>query len=187
MPPSTPSRAVIRDGVEADVPRCVALDHSYEAEYVYQIQINADEENGWSIVLRKERLPRSVEMAGMADPSRLKLAVPDAECFLVAQQRETGDILGYLAMQHDRRHRLGLIHDLVVDRPERRQQIGSRLFGAARIWAKEQQITRINVEIQSKNVQGVLFFEGLGFNFCGYNDRHFPNQDVALFFSTSLR
>jgi GNAT superfamily N-acetyltransferase len=187
MPSSTPSRAVIRDGVEADVPRCVALDHSFDSEYVYQIQVSADEENGWAIVLRKERLPRAVEMSVPADPSRLKLAVPESECFLVAQHRETGDVLGYLAMQHDRRHRLGLIHDLTVDRPERRQQVGSRLLGAARVWAKEHQITRMNVEIQSKNLHGIQFFEGLGFNFCGYNDRLFPNQDVALFFSTSLR
>jgi hypothetical protein len=27
----------------------------------------------------------------------------------------------------------------------------------------------------------------LGFDLCGYNDRYYPNHDIALFFAKSIR
>jgi GNAT superfamily N-acetyltransferase len=83
--------------------------------------------------------------------------------------------------------KLGLIHDLLVTRAARRKQIGLRLIGAARTWAKEHNLYRLMLETQTKNIPSVEFCQAAGFVFSGFNDRYFPNQDVALFFSLSLR
>jgi RimJ/RimL family protein N-acetyltransferase len=41
--------------------------------------------------------------------------------------------------------------------------------------------------MQSKNHPAIQLAHKLGFEFCGYNDHYFSNQDIALFFSRPLR
>jgi hypothetical protein len=45
----------------------------------------------------------------------------------------------------------------------------------------------MTIEIQTKNYPGIIFCQQRGFAFCGFNDRLFPNQDIAVFFSQALR
>ena len=180
-------RCIIRDGVEADIARCQLLDHTYETDQVLQIHISQDDQIGWDIDLKRERLPQKLELSAPKSANRLRESLADHEAFLVAEQRLGGEMLGYLAMQNDQRHKIGLIHDFIVDRPQRRAQVGMKLLGAARTWAKEQSLLRLTVEVQSKNTPAIAFFQAMGFVFCGFNDRYFPNQDIAIFFSLSLR
>ena len=51
---------VIRDGLASDIPDCLLLDHSYETDYVWQMQVN--DEDGWRIDFKTERLPRALEV-----------------------------------------------------------------------------------------------------------------------------
>jgi GNAT superfamily N-acetyltransferase len=179
---------VIRDGVEDDFQACIQIDHSYETEYVWQVQMHhEDYRDEWNITLKVERLPRFIEIEYPADISRLRLTAPDNHCFLVAANRENTQIFGYLAMIHDRAHHFGQILDVVVTRPYRRFQIGTRLLNVARRWAKERYLTRILIQTQTKNFPAINFCQQSGFSFCGFNDRYFPNQDIAIFFSQSMR
>ena len=178
---------LIRDGLEADITPCLLLEHEYETDFVWQMHIHSEEEQQWEILFKRDRLPRTVTMALEPNEPRLRAALPGDQCFLVAAERDSSDILGYLAMYNDSGHRLGLIHDLLVSTPYRRHGIGTRLVNVARQWAKERQLSRLLIETQTKNYPGITFCQQNGFSFCGFNDRYFPNQDIALFFSISLR
>jgi ribosomal protein S18 acetylase RimI-like enzyme len=207
---------LIRDGLNSDIESCLQLDHRYETEHVWQVNL-AEEVGQWQVVFKTERLPRKLEVTYPGDEKRLTLALPAEHCFLVAIYRQppsenvpaepveyTGDdnvaghedsvdtsedqqVLGYLTMRHDPVHRIALIQDIVVSRPYRRAKIGSRLLKNARQWAREHQLAQLMVETQTKNYPAISFCQQAGFTFCGFNDHYFRNQDIAVFFSQSLR
>jgi GNAT superfamily N-acetyltransferase len=178
---------LIRDGLETDIEACLFLDHTYETDFVWQMHIHGDEGQQWEILFKRERLPRTMMITLTPDETRLNTSLPTDQCFLVATKRDEPEVLGYLAMYYDKAHSFGLIHDLLVSRPFRRHGIGSRLINVTRQWAKEHQLTRLLIETQTKNYPGISFCQHAGFTFCGFNDRYFANQDIAVFFSMSLR
>ncbi|MFN8529985.1 MAG: GNAT family N-acetyltransferase [Anaerolineae bacterium] len=185
---NTPPGIVIRDGMEADLPRCLELDHSYSTDTVWQMQMYHEEHlDEYQISLRRERLPRTIEVSRSGDETHLRLALPADQCFLVAVNRDTDQIVGYLTMMHNAIHHIGDVQEIVIDRPHRRSEVGTRLVNVARRWAKEHQIIRMTVHTQTKNYPAMAFLQQLGFTFCGFNDRFFPNQDIAVFFTQSLR
>lgn len=187
MASSSALNFIIRDGLETDIPACLALNHDYETDFVWQMHIHSEEGHHWEILFKRDRLPRTMTISLASDEARLRASLPPEQCFLIAARRDDTEILGYLAMYNDTVHRIGLIHDLVVSTPFRRNGIASRLVNVARQWAKEHQLTRLHIETQTKNYPGIEFCQNNGFAFCGFNDRYFPNQDIAIFFSTSLR
>jgi GNAT superfamily N-acetyltransferase len=183
---STSLGFVIRDGLETDIPACLGLDHHYSTEFVWQM--NIEERAGqWNIAFNTQRLPRTLEALYEADEHRLRLALPGEQCFLVAVAKDSPDILGYLTMRHDPVYRAAWIQDVVVSYPYRRRRIGTRLVNIARQWAKEHGLIQVTIENNTQNYPGIAFCQQLGFKFCGFDDQYFPNQDIAVFFSQSLR
>lgn len=190
------STFLIRDGVEADLAACLALDHRYETDTVWQTSIQ-QELNGWQILFKKERLPRTLESEHPSSEHRLRATLPADQCFLVASERtseptEDGEavnshLLAYLSMRREPSRQVGWIQDFVVDAPVRRAKIATRLFKVARAWALEHDLTRLMVETQTRNAPAVQFCTALGFSFCGYNDRYFDQQDIAIFLGQNLR
>ncbi len=177
---------VIRDGLARDIPDCLQLDHSYETEYVWQMQING--EDGWRIDFKTERLPRALDVFYEPNEERLRAGLTPDQCFLVATTHEADpEIIGYLSMRADRQYGIGLVQDMVVSRPYRRHQIATRLTKIAGRWAHERQLLSLMIETQTKNYPSIRFCEAVGFAFCGFNDRYFPNRDIAVFFSQSIR
>ena len=83
---------------------------------------------------------------------------------------------------------VGMPVELLRRRPDlRREGIGTALILAAQDWGIEHGARRIMLEIHSKNHPAIQMARKLNYEFCGYNDNYFPNQDIALFFSRSLR
>jgi ribosomal protein S18 acetylase RimI-like enzyme len=68
----------------------------------------------------------------------------------------------------------------------RRQGIGKALLLAAEDWAVHRGNFRLILELQSKNHPGISLARKRGYEFCGYIDRYYPNQDIALFFGKSV-
>jgi ribosomal protein S18 acetylase RimI-like enzyme len=177
---------VIRDGLESDIPACLGLDHSYETDFVWQMQ--RQQEDGWRIDFKRERLPRTLEVTYLASEERLRAALPAEHCFLIATTRDDDpEVIGYLAMRSNPLYRIGAVHDIVVSHPYRRQKIATRMVRIAARWAKERQLTTLMIETQTKNYPSIRFCEAAGFAFCGFNDRYFLNRDIAVFFSQSVR
>jgi ribosomal protein S18 acetylase RimI-like enzyme len=81
----------------------------------------------------------------------------------------------------------GWITDLGVGRQWRREKLGSRLLQAAYDHAQAHDLHQLTVETQTKNYPGICFCQKNGLTFCGFNDRYYPNHDIALFFGQTVR
>ncbi len=178
---------VIRDGIESDIEACLALDHTYSTDHVWQVSIERDEPNFYRTTFRTERLPRTLEAAHPADERRLRLSLPTEQGFLVAASEENGEVFGYLTMRQEPAHRLAVVQDIIIDRIYRRNGIASRLLHIARRWARERELSRLMLEVHTRNYPAITFAQAFGLSFCGYNERYFGHQDIALFFGQPLR
>lgn len=177
---------VIRDALAADVDACLALNHSYETDYVWQMSLLPETEN-WQVIFRKERLPRTNKIEFPSDELRLRLALPPEICYLVAVGKDEATMLGYLTMRLQVVHQIALIQDIVVSQQFQRCGIGTRLLAVARRWAREHEAQQLLVETQTKNYPAIEFLQAQGLRFCGFNDQYFRNHDIAVFFGQSLR
>lgn len=166
-----------------DIAALVALDHSYHTESVWQMDLQVDDHET-TTRFRELRLPRSMRVEyprpfeSLADDWRTRPAM------LVAERGT--EILGYINLTRDAIPGNVLATDLVVGRRYRRQGAGSALVRAAQTWASEQGLTQLMLEMQSKNHPAICLAGKLGFEYCGYNDRYYPNRDIALFFARSV-
>ncbi|MFN8459139.1 MAG: GNAT family N-acetyltransferase [Anaerolineae bacterium] len=168
----------------ADLNRCYQLNMSYITDYVWQMQ---SRENGRTIDVRFDtvRLPRPMRVEYPRSPDELLHHWQREECFLVARPSED-EILGFLDAWPHPWQKLLWVANLVVDQSQRRKGIGSRLLKAGRRWAAEHNLNQLMLEIQTKNYPAIAFAQKHGFQFCGYNERYYPNGDIALFFSLSI-
>ena len=107
-------------------------------------------------------------------------------CFVVVQDKSTNHILGFVSMRVDETSQVAYLQDIVIDQPYRRRSLGSRLVHVARVWASEYDLRQILFEIPTTNYPCILFAQTLGFSFCGFNDHHFANREIAIFFSLSI-
>lgn len=183
---STTLSFLIRDGISSDIPACLALDHSYETEYVWQMRFQEDVDQR-QVIFTTERLPRILETSWPAAENRLQLALPAEHCFLVVESRDQHEILGYLTMHNDPVFRSARLQDLVVSRPFRQNRIATRMLTVARQWARHRELVYLTAEIQTQNYPAILFCQHVGLTFCGFNDHYFPNRDIAIFFTEALR
>ncbi|MBI3361451.1 MAG: GNAT family N-acetyltransferase [Chloroflexi bacterium] len=179
MPPLT-----IRPATSTDILKLAALDHGYSTEYVWQM--DAREGDGQtSVTFRQVRLPRSMRVNFPRQPRDLADTWTHSAAFLVAEGEE--QLKGYLALHPGPIAGTGWVADFAVDRKWRRQGAGTALFAQAVAVARDAGLRRLIVEMQSKNYPAIAFCQKRGLTFCGYNDRYYPNQDIALFFGLTLR
>lgn len=178
---------IVRDGIEDDIPACLALDSRYETHQVLQVYLHGQESTGWEVSLQRERLPRPVELSNSFQRIQLRSALDQKHCLLVAEQHSDEQIMGGLVMTPNEMHGFAQIQNIVVSASARRKKAGSRLLIASGIWAREHGLTRLMAELQTKNTPAIAFLESLGFSFCGFNDRYFSDENIALFFSLPLK
>ena len=174
----------VRDATENDLPSCLQLDLSYETDYVWQMDVR-DEDGTIAIGFRTVRLPRLMRVVYPREPASLTVAWQKRDCFLVAET--SGVVRGYLVMRIDAGRQNAWVSDIAIGRAWRRQKIGSTLLTAAYRWAQKNNLPRLTVETQTKNYPGISFCQKHGLYFCGFNDRYYPNHDIALFFGQNVR
>lgn len=180
----TASQILIRDGVKADIPRCIQLDDSYHTEYVWQMTMN-DDNDQMNVIFRKQRLPRPMDAHHLSSAKRLERALSADQCFIVISN-DNNEIFGYMTMQVNAVNRLAYLQDIVIDHAYRRQNLGSRLLHIAQQWASEKSLHKIIAEIPTTNYPTIQFCQSHGFTFCGFNDQYLPTQDIAVFFCLPL-
>jgi GNAT superfamily N-acetyltransferase len=105
--------------------------------------------------------------------------------FLIAVRE--GHSVGYVGAVEEPASSLVRVMDLVVSASSRRQGVGSALLTAVQAWALERGARRVLLDMQAKNHPCIRLAQKLGYEFCGYNDRYYPTQDVALFFGRALK
>jgi len=174
----------IRPAVSTDLSTLMALDHSCQTDYVWQMDIQR-EEGQTAINFRQIRLPRTVIVDYPRSPAAMAETWTRRGGMLVAAIAD--QVVGYVRMSDSTLPHVVWITDLVVAPRFRRQGIASTLILAAQTWALDRQDERAIIELPAKNDPAIRLVQKLGYEFCGYNDHYYATQDVALFFGRSLR
>ena len=61
------------------------------------------------------------------------------------------------------------------------------LLAEARRWAAAQGAERLIADVAARNYPALRLLQRTGFAFCGFNDRCYPKDEVAVFLSVELR
>ncbi len=173
----------VRPAIATDIPFLMGIDHSFTTEFVWQMDLTVDQSQ-FEVKFRKTRLPRSVHHGYPRNPEALADDWTQRSGFLVALHE--GNPVGYICMMLGIVPQTTLTTDLVVKRKLRRKGIGTSLVLAGQEWALHHNCAQLWLEMQSKNYPAIRLAQKLGYDFCGYSDRYYPNQDIALFFSKPL-
>lgn len=174
----------IRPAQPRDLEACLALDESFETEYVWQIETMRS--NGvLRLGFRTTRLPRPMRVPGQSPRQAIAEHLEQGEGFFVAE--EYPRLCGFADATRDPWQRLAWIHHLIVAPDLRRRGIGGQLLQAVLAWAQAQNLRTVMASVSTKNYPGSVLLQKYGFTFCGFNDRYFPNRDIALFFAYDLR
>jgi GNAT superfamily N-acetyltransferase len=173
----------IRPAISTDIAKLIALDHNFVTDHVWQMTIDQTEIQTQS-TFREVRLPREVHVNYPRNYGQLLDNWTGRNLLLLAEEGEYA--LGYISVQLDLAPASAWIEDLVVDRLQRRKGIGSALIMAAKDWCARKRLHRLTLEMQPKNFPGIQFAIDRGFEFSGYNDQFYRDQEIAIFFSTYI-
>lgn len=174
----------IRPALMGDLLECLKFDGAYTTEYVWQMESHVAH-NEINIAFRTVRLPRSMRVEYPRNAEALQADWRMRDGFLIAERDRQK--LGYVSLSAQPAQRAAQIGDLVVQRDCRRAGVGAALINGALSWARERDLRQVIVEVQTKNHPAISLLNKLGFTFCGFNDRHYLNQDIAIFFSRAVR
>lgn len=174
----------LRPTVASDLSRLMGFNHSITSESVWQLELHRDS-GQVSVVFREVRLPRSITVTYPHNPFAL------ADDWIRRSMMYTAyigqDPAGYISLLERGSDSVVWVTDLVVNEVNRRQGVGSALLTAAQKWATARSHRRLILEMQSKNIPAIRIAQKFGYEFCGYNDHYYLNQDVALFFAKALK
>lgn len=174
----------IRPAVATDIPEMLQLDHSFMSDHVWQMEYRL-EDGQMGAVFREMRLPRAVRIDYPRSPGSLADDWQQRSGLLVAVLK--GQTVGYAGLSQESIPYTTWMTDLVVTNRVRRQGIGSALVLAALDWmASQPGSQRLILEMQPKNLPAIHFAQKLGFDFCGFIDHYYANQDAALLFARWL-
>lgn len=174
----------VRPADLADLNFCLLLDHSVFTEHVWQMQVQ-EAQAQLAVTFQSVRLPRRMQVEYPRNVDHLIEHWQLGETILVAE--EEGQVKGYVDTVTEPWHEAAWVANLCVDRAARQQGVGTALLRAARQWARGEGLRFLHAEASTKNYPALSLYRKLGFEFCGFNDHYYPNQDIALFFVQVLR
>ena len=174
----------IRHALTADLPILMAIDHSCETDYVWQMDVHGEDGQAGA-VFWKIRLPHPVTVPYPRPVDALSESWGKRLGMLVTVLED--QVVGYVRMNDVMLPRTAWLTDVVVSPRFRRQGIGTALLLAAQSWAMERKKTRALLEMSSKNYPAICLAHKLGYEFCGYNDQYYDTQDIAIYFGRSIR
>jgi GNAT superfamily N-acetyltransferase len=174
----------IRPATPSDTAFLSRIEHGYQSSYVWQMD-RVIEDGQIQVNFRQVRLPRPVLVEFTGSLPLSEETWPRFKAVLVASINRLP--VGYIGLVERGTSKTLWVTDCVVQEDMRRKGIGTGLVMAAQEWAGEKGWRKLVVEMQSKNHPAIQMIRKLGYDFCGYNDNYFQNQDIGLFFSRPLR
>ena len=184
MSAAAESGIVVRPVIAPDIKRILELDATTTTHYIWQMDLR-EEDAQTRVTFQRTRLPRSIKIVPPYDINLLAMDWKQRALVIVGEV--AGRLAGYLTLTYVTTPQVGVIADFAVDRLARRQGVGTVLLNTANDWAASAGLKRLIIETQSKNFPAILFCQRNGFAYCGYNDRYYSTQDIALFFGMKLR
>jgi ribosomal protein S18 acetylase RimI-like enzyme len=174
----------IRPATASDLPILMAIDHSCQSDYVWQMDVIREEDQTGAI-FHEIRLPRSVKVSYPRQINSMFESWNKRMGMLVGAIGE--QVVGYIRMNELLIHQTAWLSDMVVSSRFRRQGVGTALILAAQSWAIDRKNKRAMLEMSSKNHPAICLARKLGYEFCGYNDNFYETKDITLFFVHSFR
>jgi ribosomal protein S18 acetylase RimI-like enzyme len=174
----------IRPANATDLATLMAIDHTCQSDYVWQMDIQHEEGQAGAI-FREIRLPRTVVVAYPRAVGLLSETWNRKSGMLVAVIDD--QVVGYTRMNDTIVQHTAWLADLVVSARFRRQGIATMLIQSVQTWAVQRKNQRVLLEMSSKDNPAIHLAQKLGYEFCGYNDHYYASQDIALFFGRSIR
>ncbi len=174
----------IRLATLADLNACLALDDSYETEYVWQMEERADPRN-ISIDFRLTRLPRPMKVRDVVSRDDLVSEYQRGDPLWV--YADGGVICGFISATAEEWNQSVSIHNFAVAPAYRRKGIGSQLMRTVIDWARQSKARVILLDTSTKDHPAICFYLKQGFTFCGFSDRLYPNRDIAMLFALNFR
>jgi GNAT superfamily N-acetyltransferase len=177
------SRFIVRPALKRDIDACLELNHALDTEYVWQMQ-RREGADSTTVSFQSVRLPRPIRVGYPRSTGELRVDLADIENVLVAEAE--GVLLGYIHINIDHSDHSAWLRNLIVDEPWRRHRIGGALFDQARQLARVRGANHITAETTTKSYPAIQFMLNRSLLFCGFNDRYYASQDIAVFFGQNL-
>jgi ribosomal protein S18 acetylase RimI-like enzyme len=175
---------IVRPATLADLNTCLLVDHSSVTDHVWQMQVR-DGEDQVGVTFHTVRLPRRMRVEYPRDLEQLVEDWGREEAFFVAEA--DNEVRGYIDLRALPWQQMGWVANLAVEPAYRRRGIATALLRHSRQWARQEGLKLLQVEATTKNYPALRFYQKLGFQFCGFNDHYYSNQDIAVFFVQGLR
>lgn len=175
---------LIRPAVSPDIEALSSLNHSIDTKKVWQMSQSTDA-GQVATTFNEVQLPRAMRIHYPKSPDMLLDRWNDYSAVMVGCIG--GAPVGYITLNTSFIPDLIWIKDLVVEEIWRRQGIGMSLIRGASDWGVMRKIFRMRLECSSKNYPAICMARKAGFEFSGFDDNYFRNNDIALFFSRSLK
>jgi ribosomal protein S18 acetylase RimI-like enzyme len=166
-----------------DLNACLAIDDSFETEYVWQMEERSSA-GEVSIGLHRARLPRPMKVSGIISRDDLLYNFQHGGALFVADE---GGVRGFVDVTEMAWNQVAYINNLAVAPSYRRKGVGALLVRAALDWGREKKLRAAMLDTSTKAHPAISFYQKHGFLLCGVNDMLYPNRDIALLFALSLR
>lgn len=177
------TRFIIRPAEEQDISACAALDHSLETQVVWQMKLHTEQDTR-TVAFQTLRLPRPIRVEYPRTPDSLQKELADVKGVLVAEAEEV--LLGYIQLILNPADQSAWVRNFAVGKLWRQRRIGSALLDQAIRRAQHYQARQITLETTTRSYPAIQFMTARGLLFCGFNDRYYASQDIAIFFGQTL-
>jgi ribosomal protein S18 acetylase RimI-like enzyme len=178
------AEVMIRAVVSPDFSVLANFKHSIETKTVWQMDQESSE-GDITISFRELKLPRLMKLTYPRSSLSLFERWTDLSIILVGCVDNVP--VGYISSSSIQATSNVWIKDLVVHEWWRRQGVAASLVKAMAAWGEERGLKRMTLEMSSKNYPAICLAKKLGFEFCGYNDYYYENNDIAIFFARLIR
>ena len=173
----------IRLAYLGDLNACLAIDDSFETEYVWQMEEHAGT-GDIAVGFHLARLPRPMKVASIISRDDVLYNYQHGGALFVA---DDGAVRGFIDVTESGWNQVASINNLVIAPGFRRKGIGMLLMRAALDWARQKKLVTAMLDTSTKDHPAICFYQKQGFSFCGFNDQLYPNHDIALLFALNLR
>lgn len=167
-----------------DILLCSQFDASYQTSHVWQMNLSTEDERSLRCAFTRVKLPRMMPVSSPYSVAETQAILEQADYVFVAWYQN--QIIGYVSGDVESWRQTVTVNLLTVHPQIRRKGVGKLLLKMVKNAAQQYRCKYLAVTVQTKNYPAIEFAQKHGFVFCGYNDRHYPNGDIALNFSLAL-
>lgn len=182
--PQSQASFYVRTAEADDILICSQFDASYQTSHVWQMNFSADDERSIQCAFTRVKLPRTMPVSSPYTPAETRAILEQSDYVFVAWYRD--QIIGYVGGDVEDWRQTVIIRVFTVHPEIRRKGVGKLLLKMVKNAAQQYRCKYLAVTVQTKNYPAIAFAQKRGFVFCGYNDRYYPNGDIALNFSLAL-